>query len=223
MVLPARKKPAASQKEPLSEEQRKKMIARRKKRSSIAFVKDWRKGYAYRLVFNGKKKRTSGNLKKRDLMRNKRGRIVSKRRHAFGTRMWKANGLDRWVEGVMTSREELGIKGFVCPKKNAGTEEQRQLYTKILEKFCLATMTACNQRLRSAGSKLALGPTAGAPLAQQAAELAQSLTEKQAEDTIVPQHAKAAVVKLREEESSPTASAGSSQPSVPKTVWPWKK
>jgi len=35
-------------------------------------------------VFHGSAKHTSGGLKKQDLMRNKRGRIVSKKQHASG-------------------------------------------------------------------------------------------------------------------------------------------
>jgi hypothetical protein len=42
-------------------------------------------------VWNGKAKQTSGGLKKDSLMKNKRGKIVSKKQHANGVRMYKLN------------------------------------------------------------------------------------------------------------------------------------
>ena len=40
----------------------------------------------YLMVWRGKLEKTSGGLKKRDLMKNKRGKIVSKRRHNLAKR-----------------------------------------------------------------------------------------------------------------------------------------
>ena len=40
----------------------------------------------YAKVWHGTKKKTSGGLMKKDLMKNKRGRIVSKRRHNLAKR-----------------------------------------------------------------------------------------------------------------------------------------
>ena len=46
-----------------------------------------------RQVFNGSAKRTSGGLIKSDLIRNKRGHIVSKKQHASGKKAFIRNGL----------------------------------------------------------------------------------------------------------------------------------
>jgi len=53
-------------------------------------------------VFNGTAHRTSGGLRRDDLMKNKRGRIVSKKKHAAG--------LERYKEGKIKplTAEELG-------------------------------------------------------------------------------------------------------------------
>lgn len=42
-----------------------------------------------RMVFNGTAKRTSGGLTKKDLMKTRKGRIVSKKKHAAGKRAIK--------------------------------------------------------------------------------------------------------------------------------------
>lgn len=44
-------------------------------------------------VFHGNAKHTSGGLKKDDLMKNKRGRIVSKKKHALGKLAFVKNGM----------------------------------------------------------------------------------------------------------------------------------
>ena len=42
-------------------------------------------------VFHGTAKHTSGGLTKADLMKNKRGEIVSKKKHALGLKIYKKN------------------------------------------------------------------------------------------------------------------------------------
>ena len=44
-------------------------------------------------VYHGNADHTSGGLKRDDLMQNKRGRIVSKKKHALGQAAFKKNGL----------------------------------------------------------------------------------------------------------------------------------
>ena len=44
-------------------------------------------------VYNGNAKQTSGGLKKEQLMKNKRGRIVSKKQHELGKLRFKQNNL----------------------------------------------------------------------------------------------------------------------------------
>ena len=62
------------------------------------------------VVFRGTKEKTSGGLAKSQLMKNKRGKIVSKKMHAKGKTIQKF--AQRWLDSVMTARKELGIKGF---------------------------------------------------------------------------------------------------------------
>ncbi len=44
-------------------------------------------------VFRGKADRTAGGLTKKDLMVNKRGKVVSRKAHEAGKRAFKRNGL----------------------------------------------------------------------------------------------------------------------------------
>ncbi|CAE7035853.1 unnamed protein product [Symbiodinium natans] len=63
------------------------------------------------VVFNGRKEKTSSGLKKTHLMKNKRGKVVTKKQHAVGVALFKKIG-QRWLDAVATARKELGIKGF---------------------------------------------------------------------------------------------------------------
>jgi len=66
----------------------------RMKHPTIAYVRAYkRRGWAYKLVFEGRKRRTSGGLLKRDLMKNRSGRVVSKKRHRLGKARFEKNGL----------------------------------------------------------------------------------------------------------------------------------
>merc|ERR1711955_90075 len=62
-------------------------------------------------VFSGKKVRTSGGLKKSSLMRNKHGRVVSKKLHAQGKKAYK--NVQKFANAVKAARKALGVKGFV--------------------------------------------------------------------------------------------------------------
>merc|ERR1719231_318528 len=72
------------------------------------------------MVLRGSKEKTSGGLTAKDLVKNKHGRVVSKKRSAFG----KTNP---WMIAVKKARAALKIKGFSAIKK--GTP----LYTKAKE------------------------------------------------------------------------------------------
>ncbi|CAE7504875.1 unnamed protein product [Symbiodinium natans] len=61
-------------------------------------------------VFNGAKEKTTGGLQKANLMKNKRGKVVSKKMHAKGKSIQKF--VQGWLSAVATARKELGIKGF---------------------------------------------------------------------------------------------------------------
>merc|ERR1711953_1427101 len=78
------------------------------------------------LVFHARRVKTVGGLKKDDLMKNKRGKIVSKRASAQGKRHYK--NVEGWVECVMEAREALHCKGFV--PINGKTLQGKALYVK---------------------------------------------------------------------------------------------
>merc|ERR1719491_1436823 len=64
-------------------------------------------------VFSGKKAKTSGNLTKDKLTRNKAGKVVSKAASAHAKKAYVKNGLKAWADAVKKARKELGITGFV--------------------------------------------------------------------------------------------------------------
>merc|ERR1719387_689288 len=68
------------------------------------------------VVFRGSKAKTSGGLTKNDLVKNKRGRIVSKKAQALGKALYQKGGKD-WIAAVQKARKTLGLKGFVAIKK----------------------------------------------------------------------------------------------------------
>ena len=68
-------------------------------------------------VFRGTKQKTKGGLVKKDLMKNKNGKVCSKKRHAFGKRVFKKTGIQKWTKAVQQARKDLGIKGFYAIKK----------------------------------------------------------------------------------------------------------
>ena len=65
---------------------------------------------AKRHAFAGKISKTATGLSKSDLVKNKRGKIVSKKKLAIG----KKNG---WIAAVQKARASLKIKGFAVIKK----------------------------------------------------------------------------------------------------------
>ena len=64
-------------------------------------------------VFKGTKEKTVGGLKKSDLKRNKRGKIVSAKQSANAIRR-NGKQFSKWGAAVKRARTNLGIKGF-CP------------------------------------------------------------------------------------------------------------
>ena len=65
---------------------------------------------AKRHVIIGKINKTASGLKKTDLVKNKAGRIVSKKRSAMGKK-------NTWIVAVNKARAFLKIKGFAVVKK----------------------------------------------------------------------------------------------------------
>merc|ERR1719198_1263064 len=69
-------------------------------------------------VLKGLKLKTKGGMKAADLMKNKSGKVVSKRRHEQGKKAYEKNLLI-WVKACTKARAELGLKGFVLVKKGS--------------------------------------------------------------------------------------------------------
>merc|ERR1712072_1530134 len=77
------------------------------------------------VVFRGTKAKTASGLKKTDLIRNKNGKIVSRKQSANGKKAYAR--IRAWTVAVTKARKFLKLKGFVAVKK--GTP----LYTKAKE------------------------------------------------------------------------------------------
>merc|ERR1719443_596119 len=61
--------------------------------------------FAKVMVFKGSKVRTTGGLKKDSLIKNKNGRVVSKKLSAKGKK-------SKWIAAVVKARAALKVKGF---------------------------------------------------------------------------------------------------------------
>lgn len=110
---------------------------KRSKKSMIVRQSDYvRKGWAYRLIWSGSKNKTPAGITKGDLMPNKSGKIVSKRKHAGGVKLY-VRTLKPWIDAFMEVRKEQCIVGFVAIKKlqNGATPKQALLYKHTLERW----------------------------------------------------------------------------------------
>merc|ERR1711959_560584 len=70
-------------------------------------------------VFKGSKEKTSGGLKKGDLVKSKSGKIVSKKASARAKKNFAGSKLAKWCKAVQAARKALGVKGFVAVKKGS--------------------------------------------------------------------------------------------------------
>merc|ERR1719240_542512 len=78
------------------------------------------------VVFRGTKEKTYTGLTKSDLIKNKRGKIVSKK---ASLRAKKNNFIKGWVTAVQKARKALGLKGFVAIKKGSALyKKAREFY-----------------------------------------------------------------------------------------------
>merc|ERR1712087_409472 len=100
-----------------------KKVMKAKKKSKIAKGKRSKS-----VVFRGSKEKTSGGLTASQLMKNKRGKIVSKAASAAKKKAWEGSRLAVWVKAVQTARKELDVKGFVGI--NGKTALGKTLYAK---------------------------------------------------------------------------------------------
>merc|ERR1711979_27931 len=104
---------------------RRKRVVRRRRKARKVSIRGTR-GQVYRGT--RQKVRTTGQTKD-DLMKNKRGRIVSKKANAAGKRTYKRNGLAKWNKAFMQARKNLKLSGFVaCKKGSKFYKEAMRLY-----------------------------------------------------------------------------------------------
>merc|ERR1740139_521795 len=96
-----------------------KSVSSRKSMKSMKVSTIAKSKRAKMLVFSGKKTKTSTGLRADDLIRNKRGKIVSKKKQQLGKSNFR-KGLYLWNEAVTKARAFLRISGFRGIKK--GTE-----------------------------------------------------------------------------------------------------
>merc|ERR1719316_2167669 len=82
--------------------------------------------HAKAMVLRGAKLKTVGGLTKELLMRNKRGKVVSKKASAHGHRAFKF--IETWVDSVMEARTAIHARGFV--PINGRTLQGKALYVK---------------------------------------------------------------------------------------------
>merc|ERR1719401_195433 len=69
-------------------------------------------------VFAGKKEKSKGGLKKTDLIKNKNGKVVSKKMSLKGKKVYQQ--ISAWTVAFNKARKTLGVKGFVpCGGKTA--------------------------------------------------------------------------------------------------------
>merc|ERR1719379_857379 len=78
------------------------------------------------LVLRGTKEKTVGGLTKDSLMRNKRGKIVSKKASAIGKQRFR--NIESWVSSVVAARKALQVTGFVAI--NGKSLQGKALYVK---------------------------------------------------------------------------------------------
>mmetsp|Transcript_117518 Transcript_117518/g.230567 ORF Transcript_117518/g.230567 Transcript_117518/m.230567 type:complete len:154 (-) Transcript_117518:180-641(-) len=85
------------------------------------------------MVLKGSREKTVGGLTQEALMKNKRGKVVSKRASANGKMRFK--NIEGWLDSVMEARKALHVSGFVAI--NGKTLQGKALYVKS-KALCLA-------------------------------------------------------------------------------------
>jgi len=82
-------------------------------------------------VFKGSKAKTGGGLTKGDIVKNKRGKYVSKKASHRAKNSKAGKGIAKWGAALKQARKNLGVKGFkACKKGSALYAETKKLYKK---------------------------------------------------------------------------------------------
>merc|ERR1719277_692615 len=81
-------------------------------------------------VFKGTKVKTSGGLKKGDLIKNKSGKIVSKKASLRAKSSKSGKKIIKWAAAFKQARKDLKVKGFVPIKKGSALYKATMAYYK---------------------------------------------------------------------------------------------
>merc|ERR1719222_384922 len=84
--------------------------------------------FAKSLVLKGRRVKTTGGLTKDALIKNKAGRVVSKKKSSLGKRRYATSALKMWNVACKAARKALNITGFVA--MNGKTAKGKALYAK---------------------------------------------------------------------------------------------
>ncbi len=78
-------------------------------------------------LWNGSRHHTNSGHSKSHLMKNKTGKVVTKKSHAAGRRAYK--NIRGWTQAVSKARKALGITGFCAVKKGTALyKKAREFY-----------------------------------------------------------------------------------------------
>merc|ERR1719336_2245008 len=70
--------------------------------------------YAKALVFNGRKEKTVGGMTKSNLVKNRFGKIVSKKASERAKKNFASSGLKAWCDAVKAARKALNLTGLLA-------------------------------------------------------------------------------------------------------------
>merc|ERR1719266_264784 len=87
------------------------------------------------VVFLGKKEKTGSGLKKSDLVKNKSGRIVPKKKSATAKKLFQGSKAQKWIKACTAARKELKLTGFIALNKGP---QGKALYAKAKALFAKA-------------------------------------------------------------------------------------
>merc|ERR1712062_327248 len=66
------------------------------------------------LVFSGRKEKTQSGMTKANFIKNKNGKIVSKKASEHAKKLFASSGLKAWCDAVKAARKALNLTGFVA-------------------------------------------------------------------------------------------------------------
>merc|ERR1719492_761878 len=86
------------------------------------------------LVYSGKKEKTLTGMTKANLMKNKSGKIVSKKASEHAKKVFASNGLKAWCDAIKAARKALNLTGFVAIGGKSATGKALYVKAKSLMK-----------------------------------------------------------------------------------------